>query len=164
MDPMTRDEMGARIDALRERMDEHDLTREETVELDQLMQALEVVTAAYMPTPGCCEEMRLHPAATFAVEYNDDSRLGEGRWLASYETKTAPPRHSETRAIAKFCPYCATPMPKMRRRRGPLVVSVITDGGYYCDTCSKRLSQCGCLPPEAAFVVDGGEISVAIKT
>jgi hypothetical protein len=163
MEPMTRDEMGARIDALQTLREEHKLTREQTVELHELMECFEVINGAYTPTPGCCEEMRIHPAAIFCVEIGSDSRLSEGRWLASYETKAAGPRHYDTPAIAKFCPYCATPMPKMRRRRGPLVVSVITDGGYYCDTCSKRLSQCSCLPPEAAFVVDGGEVCVANK-
>jgi len=52
---------------------------------------------------------------------------------------------------AKFCTFCGEALPKMvRKATPPIPLCIVTDGGYYCDTCKQRL-PCTCLPPSAAF-------------
>lgn len=52
---------------------------------------------------------------------------------------------------AKFCPFCATPVPEIEPASNEvarkLICSVI-DGGYYCQTCELKLQSCKCYRPE----------------
>ena len=49
----------------------------------------------------------------------------------------------------KFCPFCSTALPDIEMRKEcPKNICVISDGGYYCDTCKERLHACECLPPD----------------
>lgn len=54
----------------------------------------------------------------------------------------------EVRADAKHCPFCGTPVPEIEKLTVDVPICTVTDGGYYCDTCSKRLNECKCYPPE----------------
>jgi hypothetical protein len=52
----------------------------------------------------------------------------------------------------KFCPFCGSEVPKVQlKAKQPAKVASYSDGGYYCDGCSKRLSNCTCNVPEAAW-------------
>lgn len=46
-----------------------------------------------------------------------------------------------------FCPYCGVKLP-VPVKTTPLLSPIrkITDGGYCCDTCGKRLNCCHCWP------------------
>jgi hypothetical protein len=49
----------------------------------------------------------------------------------------------------KFCPFCGKDMPEIVLRfNPPEKIVTCSDGGYYCDTCSKRLNECQCYPPQ----------------
>ena len=50
------------------------------------------------------------------------------------------------------CPFCCTPVPKLRKRkRPPAKFLVVVDNGYYCDTCRDRLNGCACPHPEVLW-------------
>lgn len=51
--------------------------------------------------------------------------------------------------VVKHCPFCGVSLPKPKlRMRPPQRIMTITDGGYYCTTCKRRLMACKCKPPE----------------
>jgi len=57
-----------------------------------------------------------------------------------------------------FCPSCGTKMPGIRLKAiQPKKVSIVTDGGYYCDTCGERLIACGCKQPSEMWEADYGK-------
>ena len=129
---------------------------EDDEEYDDLLVDRRVEMALAIPRPTCCQAAQDYPVVTFHVKaYEGDSGTNEGSWEAHMHSgllrefahrveffKNMPP--------AKFCPFCGTPVPKMQRVDKPDVCRV-TDGGYYCDTCKERLSNCLCDPPEAGF-------------
>lgn len=110
-----------------------------------------------LPRPTCCQESRDYPAAIFQLSvYDGDSREAEGSWLAplvkAFETQRLRRRDFNNPPEAKFCTYCGTALPEMKRKAEfPTYTCVVTDGGYYCDTCKERLHACRCLPPEHAW-------------
>ena len=100
--------------------------------------------------PTCCANAREHPCVFLA-----DTENGTVYWFAPMHESIAMDMLPTHRPRASFCPYCGEALPKMRRRAVlPGKVCVITDGGYYCDTCGKRLNACKCLPPAAAWEPD----------
>lgn len=130
-------------------------------ELDRLRSIAESERADAIVRPMCCDAARRYPSIVFTVNYYDaDSNTDDGKWsIAKNDYLT---RHEQTKGdviqyinntpAPKFCPYCATPLPKMVRRNPmPEGVCRVTDGGYYCDTCKERLMGCKCLPLSAAF-------------
>lgn len=53
-----------------------------------------------------------------------------------------------------FCPNCGAKLPKIKLKdKLPEKVLVITDGGYYCNTCHERLNECQCTPPERMWEI-----------
>ena len=49
----------------------------------------------------------------------------------------------------KYCPFCGEGMPEIVLRFDPPEkIATCSDGGYYCNTCNKRLSACQCYPPQ----------------
>jgi hypothetical protein len=151
-----------RIDELRARAkelaDKKRLTDNQEDELNQLRHA---IAAHDVPRPPCCPAARLYPAVTFLLDHYEsgDTDLVRGRWLASLHDGLMREEslfrgtleYLTERPEAKFCPYCGTAVPEMRRVSPSTPVCRVTDGGYYCDTCKERLSSCTCLPPEAAW-------------
>lgn len=115
----------------------------------------------------CCDTGRTSTSILFHIdvyESGPSDKVMEGQWRLSEYSEMShqrlieiqqsgdPEWHKRRPAEPKFCPYCATPIPKMRRMKNPPKdITVVTDGGYYCDTCQERLRCCMCLPPEAAF-------------
>lgn len=52
------------------------------------------------------------------------------------------------------CPFCATPVPRLRLRADPpKSIATCFDGGYNCATCKKSLRSCECLSPSELWEV-----------
>lgn len=104
-----------------------------------------------IPLPKCCDAVQSVAAVRFAVcitgEVGPQWTVATHDFLQreiGYEGYPAP--------AAKFCPFCGTALPKMRRKaKPPKRISTCTDGGYYCDTCKERLHACCCRMPESAW-------------
>lgn len=130
------------------------LSSEDSLEADILYGHLKKLREKYTPRVNCCKAAKLFPAVFFSVEYGKygDTDKGKGYWQAHVNVQELNWSKIKEFPAAKFCPYCGKNLPKMRRRRKRLEdVCRVTDGGYYCDTCSRRLSTCICLPIEANF-------------
>lgn len=116
--------------------------------------------------PDCCDEMRLHQSVRLLISdgfYDGDNDTPPKWYVKGYipfdkvlewhdkteEVKPAEPDCplTEVNVEAKFCPYCAAPVPEIERIKVEKPVCKCTDGGYYCDACGKRLNECQCLPP-----------------
>ncbi len=110
-----------------------------------------------IPVPMCCEAAQRYPAISFSVDYGDgDSNEAPGGWYIAKnrELETRGPDHHREPPAPKFCPYCGTSLPVMRRKvPAPKTVCRIIDGGYYCNTCRERLGGCLCDPLSSAFEV-----------
>ena len=78
-------------------------------------------------------------------------RGAESDWRESH-------RFSQTPLNIKFCPACGTALPKLKLKAVlPKKIMIVTDGGYYCDTCKKRLDSCQCKRPKDMWEVDDGK-------
>ena len=99
----------------------------------------------------------------FLVSDGEDTDTAEGHWEATLDQTTVREwsRRQATDTLRdwrenapapRFCPWCGTALPRMRRKadRDPDICRV-NDGGYYCATCGDRLNVCDCLYPSAAF-------------
>ena len=98
------------------------------------------------PAPTCCEEAQKYPTALVVLDiYEGDTRVTSAKWGAPrFEHLNFRGRPPEP----KFCGWCGTKLPKLRRLDPlPKLLCVVTDGGYYCDTCSERLIACKCPHP-----------------
>lgn len=114
-----------------------------------------------VPVPTCCEAAQKYPTISFSVEYGDgeDSHKTEGRWyvatlqeLSQSRAVEDPDYYRNGLPEPKFCPYCGTALPTMKRKNPmPKTVCRVTDGGYYCSTCKERLNCCLCDPLSSAF-------------
>lgn len=115
-----------------------------------------------VPLPRCCQNAVDYPAVTLALDSYNDTDNATAKWhimlSSSFTTEYTTSRGLkwlDNKPEPKFCPYCGTELPTLRRKaKLPKKICRITDGGYYCDTCEKRLMSCKCLPPEAAFEED----------
>lgn len=143
--------------ALVRKEDDDSITDEEGRRLGKLQVAREAELLDAVPKLTCCDAARGFDAVRFSVEGLDDQVPERGRWrVREHDGRDGlrRRRRSEEPPDVRFCPFCAAPVPRTRRmERPPLDLCVVTDGGYYCDTCFERLNGCLCLPPEAAFEV-----------
>lgn len=111
-------------------------------------------------TPKCCAAIQESKAVRL---YHDDYELVEDgdklsppKWMIEGLQKDSRghyDRSFRTVCEAFFCPFCGTKLPEVQKKAEPPKdkVCVITDGGYYCDTCSKRGNECDCLPQVALW-------------
>jgi methionyl-tRNA synthetase len=129
--------------------------RDAILEYDEKMKDPHTTPGVAVPT--CCEagtQLRLG-YLNYYTEDKDFFLKTKPEWLVRlwdvhYETDRA-------HAI-QFCPFCGKPLPKIRLKvKIPKRVMTMTDGGYYCDTCGKRLMECNCLPPEVMWEIDKTE-------
>lgn len=52
------------------------------------------------------------------------------------------------RVVARFCPGCGSAVPDLQlKARPPKKITIVVDGGYYCETCEERLMGCDCADP-----------------
>ncbi len=157
-----------RLRKLREKRDgEGKFSEKDDRELSNLEVEWKAMQLASFAMPTCCVSARRYPAAVYYVRTLEveDTSTAEGKWHASLHKEISQTirdleDYRSGRTYAWFdempeplcCTWCTTPLPKMRRKANPPPdVRKITDGGYYCDTCQERLSECECLPIEAAF-------------
>jgi hypothetical protein len=121
----------------------------------------------FLLVPGCCEDstyaMRPYLYLNFGekdvldvdeavpewrvpgINWELASDLSGGNSLEVYERVSMP---------VKFCPFCGKQLPKVKKKDVPPEEPVYSGDDYYCDTCDKRNSECGCLPMEALFEVE----------
>lgn len=115
-----------------------------------------------IPQPSCCADMKAYPLVFFTVDpigtTTADSLYPKPTWRGKYAFKEygreRPWGRGEVSPNPKFCPYCATPLPLVRKRE-VLVEPIMrcSDGGYYCDTCHERLNCCTCNDYRTAWEV-----------
>lgn len=103
----------------------------------------------HVVTPECCEAAQKQVAVYLCfsdVVYHCAERP---HWrVDAYLDGSIGPMRTE----ARFCPYCGTALPGFQKKeKPPSPLCVVTDGGYYCDSCGERLHGCKCLPPDAAW-------------
>ena len=109
----------------------------------------------------CCSAIQRFPVIAFYVRFpeaeENEPKLENATthwWAFADPDGPRPPgvqANFGPRPEAKFCPYCATPVPKMRRKAETPPDIVQASGGQYCANCDERLMGCRCLPYEAAF-------------
>lgn len=100
----------------------------------------------------CCEEAKKHKAIEFCYTDGMDYDAGiKPVWgvMGRIDIGTRWTTECRSRVEAKFCPFCAKPVPEIEPKpkdERPEKIQKITDGGYYCDTCGKRCNECVCAP------------------
>ncbi len=94
-----------------------------------------------LPRPGCCKK---------AAEFNSRDEPNIYWWVDPEDNSKRGWQLSAYSGFVSHCPWCGTKLPAMQLKpKFPARVCTITDGGYYCDTCEKRLISCDCpLPGE----------------
>lgn len=104
-------------------------------------------------TPGCCKASGSTPVVFLKIPSDfwrkersfDEIKVFKPTWCAYFYDSAIALHQTVT---VDNCPFCGKKLPEIDlvKRRGK--VSVIIDGGYYCDTCKERLCNCKCLPME----------------
>lgn len=97
-------------------------------------------------SPNCCPRAKEAVALRYYLKDIYESKGQEDkkpRWtIRDLDNKTID---------CDYCPFCGKKLPEIRPRQKKMKVCVVTDGGYYCDTCGNRLHACRCPPPEFAW-------------
>jgi hypothetical protein len=104
-------------------------------------------------TPKCCERAQKEKAVYLRVKDgyygNNINRDSPVEWVTS---GWADELNCQQEVPANFCPFCGTKVPRIVKRKDPPEkVITVSDGGYYCDTCKKRLNVCECECIEALW-------------
>lgn len=111
-------------------------------------------------TLQCCEDARNNSTVFLAykdlLECNVSKEIKPVWMVRGWYT----PYDCLTYGEVKFCPHCATPVPEIEPSKIKGRIQKITDGGYYCDTCKKRLMECQCLPPTQAWKIKEEGVAV----
>lgn len=131
-----------------------DWTEEEDMEVDGLYQDLRVLILAAVPRPTCCTEAREWAPIVLRLGqkggYDRDPDRAEWGISLEWDHITATDKRMRNAPTPKFCPYCATPLPKMVRKEDP-PSPLCRNEDDYCGTCTERLDSCFCYPPTSAF-------------
>ncbi len=110
---------------------------------------------AYL-TPSCCKPVQNFVAILLSFPWDSEYAGSPGWTLRLRHLEAAPGYHRKHVRSAedkpRFCPYCGAKLPEIELNpEPPKPLAVITDGGYYCDTCKERLIGCECYAPEFAW-------------
>jgi hypothetical protein len=104
-------------------------------------------------TPECCDDAKISGAVFLrfdeAILYGNSK--GQAGFKPSWVTRGYAFDGVPYAARAKYCPFCAAPVPPIVPRQTAEKICSVTDGGYYCDTCKERLIGCTCMAPEYAW-------------
>ncbi len=112
-----------------------------------------------MPNPQCCDYAKKYILLRYAEYYTDNPRhfletIPFWRINGSRPEQEDYIPASEESQI-HFCPNCGKKLPQIKMKEVlPEKVMVISDGGYYCDTCGERLHACTCTHPEEMWELD----------
>jgi len=106
-------------------------------------------------TPGCCNEVEKmhtvflrHSRDELYKESEEGQRGKEPEWYCmAFDIKGG----MFDRVRVTFCPHCSKRLPDVERRETDQPICDTTDGGFYCNTCQKKLIECECYPPEYAW-------------
>lgn len=112
-------------------------------------------------TPTCCEYAKAfitlyYGYCTATYESMEWALNNKPHWFIRGAKLTEARFYSSDLPDAKieYCPKCGTKLPEIRiKAHRPKNVMSVTDGGYYCDTCKKRLMECKCHRPEEMWEV-----------
>jgi hypothetical protein len=101
--------------------------------------------------PNCCENVKylvsLHVDDSYFTADCKEEHLKLKNEAPKWKCKESG--ESNRYFDVEYCPCCGKKLPKVRLRKNqPKKIVVISDGGYYCDTCGERLTNCWCSPPE----------------
>lgn len=148
----------ARLARLRKKENDKGLNASEEKDLDGLMRRRRDEIAHARPRPTCCLAARIEGVVWLTVDY-DNTPTEEARWAVAHnhDLRSEARRVNRVQTFGdtpapKYCPFCGTGLPFMVRVESPPEpLCVITDGGYYCDTCRERADACLCYPPTCAF-------------
>lgn len=120
----------------------------------ELREAWNAERVAEMPRLMCCKE----GGVLFAHrKFDEEDKVVGLRWslyLSEHPYESYPQRRTEL----KFCPFCATPVPKLVKKAVP-PPHLCDDEGQdgYCRHCGERCGthgSCICSYPEAAWEVE----------
>ncbi len=110
-----------------------------------------------IPKPTCCQAAHEYPSIYFRGRSNSifDGSEVPASWYVSIDefwarSKALDELWWKKRPTPKFCSYCGTELPLMKKDPKVLCRPEIDDGNH-CKLCSERLSNCMCLPPQAAY-------------
>jgi hypothetical protein len=109
-------------------------------------------------TPKCCKPVQNFVAIYLRFPWDpENDYVGSPEWVLRIDHLGSAPGYARdyvrsTSDKPLYCPFCGAKLPEVERNpKPPKPVAVITDGGYYCDTCKKRLMVCRCYAPEFAW-------------
>lgn len=97
-------------------------------------------------TPQCCEQVEETGSVFLVVpdSFVNGDLATKPKWgIVAYH----PQWETTTHILVDYCPHCGERLPAVVPVEPKGKVCLVTDGGYYCETCKKRLSECQCLPP-----------------
>jgi len=115
-----------------------------------------------MPTPQCCQYSKYFITLIFESYFGHDPdffKSSKPFWVVRGAISDDPCNYKQRDREISFCPSCGKELPDIRlKQHPPEKVTVITDGGYYCDTCKERLMCCTCAKPDELWeIVPGTE-------
>jgi len=115
--------------------------------------------------PNCCADVQdPNRVSVYLAEVSgylcdcteeDDREPPQFRWVIRGQQRYDSWRPCSIEVT--YCPYCGQKLPELQDVDPPGPVVAVSDGGYYCDTCSERLDSCWCYPLESQLAPVGGE-------
>ena len=97
-------------------------------------------------TPKCCKTVQEKFTVVLCCPYEE---IINNILTAKPQWRCRSFDEQQTASEVKFCPHCGETLPDVAFDPDPNVkYTVVTDSGYYCDTCNERLSYCTCTRPE----------------
>jgi hypothetical protein len=101
----------------------------------------------------CCEEVQENSTVFLGYENLDECNVSKKDIPVWMVRGWHTPFRCVSWARVNFCPHCGTPVPEIEPSKKRKRIQKVTDGGYYCDTCKKRLMECDCLPASHAWKI-----------
>lgn len=119
-----------------------------------------------IPRPECCSKI-LECPVIYLSSTTVEGEQENPRWYMDCEIPYPRNAHkylpTEEGQISLYlqpieminCPFCTKKLPEieLKTTKIPKKIRMITDGGYYCDCCKKRLQNCKCYPSEAKYQI-----------
>ena len=104
--------------------------------------------------PRCCKQSEEQQVVFLKIPYEDwvNGIESKPKWTTNaWNSKDL--RFSNYTTDISYCPFCGQHLPNITKCLIPpkKPIATCSDGGYYCDTCKKRLIECKCLRPEKAW-------------